>query len=79
MTPERVYLLLREEVLLREALQTRVDVLEHFIKRQFPEYFAGEAETEVDPSLKPIPITYGTPEESDPEKWKERSNERPQG
>lgn len=60
---------LRDETQRREALQTRVDVLEHFIKMQFPEYFAGEAETVVDLGLNPIPIVYGAPQESDPAKW----------
>lgn len=63
MTPERVYLHLRDEVQTREALQTRVDVLEHFIKMQFPEFFAGEVGTVVDPDLKPIPIVFGEPQE----------------
>ncbi len=55
--------LLYNEVKTREALQTRVDVLEHFIKMQFPEHFAGEANTIADPELKPIEIIYGEPEE----------------
>lgn len=71
---ERLLLLITDERRARETLQTRVDVLEHFIKREFPEYFAGEAETIVDPTLNPIPITFTAPQESDPTQWKERDN-----
>jgi hypothetical protein len=46
-----------------EVLKTRIDVLDHFIKSQYPEFFAGEAETKADPTLHPIPIIYGTPQE----------------
>jgi len=46
-----------------EFLTTRVDVLEHFIRMQYPEYFAGEVGTKVDPELHPIPIVYGAPQE----------------
>ncbi len=74
MTPEGVYLRLRDEVIARERLQTRVDVLEHFIKEQYPGYFAGEAETVADPELKPIPIIFGAPQEGDPQQWKDRNN-----
>lgn len=63
LSPENLYLRLRDEIRAREYLQTRVDVLEHFIKMQYPEYFAGEAETEVDPDLNPIPISFTKPQE----------------
>lgn len=39
-----------------EALNTRVQVLEYFIRERFPEYFAGEVGTIADPELKPIEI-----------------------
>jgi len=39
-----------------DALNTRVQVLEHFIKERFPEYFAGEAGTVADPDLRPIEL-----------------------
>jgi len=61
MDVETLYLRLRDETKAREYLQTRVDVLEHFIKQQFPEYFAGEVGTVVDPELKPIELNYGDP------------------
>lgn len=64
LTPETLYLHLYHEIKAREILQTRVDVLEHFIKQRYPEYFAGEAETVADPELNAIPIVYGEPEES---------------
>ena len=79
MTPEGLYLRLRDEIKAREYLQTRVDVLENFIKMQFPEYFAGEAETIADPALKPIPISFGAPQEGDPSKWKDRDKETSNG
>lgn len=41
---------------------------------QFPEYFAGEAETVVDLGLNPIPIVYGDPQEDDPAKWETPSS-----
>ena len=63
LSPERLLMRLRTEEKAREELQVRVDVLEHFIKRQFPEFFAGEVGTVCDPDLKPIPIIYGAPQE----------------
>lgn len=62
-SPEALYLRLYDEMKKREFLETRVDVLEHFIKLQFPEHFAGEAGTIADPELKPIPIVFGEPQE----------------
>lgn len=66
---------LREAEKTIERLTTRVDVLEHFIKMQFPEYFAGEVGTVVDLELNPIPILYGDPQESDPAKWETPSTD----
>lgn len=66
LTAERVYLYLHEEIKARQALQTRVDVLEHFIRMQFSGHFAGETTPEsvgVDDTLKPIPIVFGEPQE----------------
>ena len=47
-----------------DILRVRVDTLEHFIKQQFPGYFAGEVGTVVDTDLNPIPIIYGEPQEA---------------
>jgi hypothetical protein len=56
LTPERLYLYHRELVKKCEALETRVQVLEHFVMMKFPEYFAGEARTVTDPDLAPVVI-----------------------
>jgi hypothetical protein len=63
------------------ALRTRVDVLSHFITMKFPEFFAGEAQTVVDPDLKPVQIIphtlkpdFVSPAEASGER--ERANER---
>lgn len=71
---ERLLLLLTDLRRDFNALQTRHDAMEYFIKKEFPEYFAGEADTVVDPELKPIPIVYGEPQESNPKTWKENAN-----
>lgn len=71
---DEAYLRFRDALTKLDALTTRVDVLDYFIKKQFPEHFAGEAETVPDDDLNPIPIIYGEPEESDPTKWKEGEN-----
>lgn len=76
MTPERVYLYHRELEKLVQAQETRLQVLEHFIKQQFPEYFAGEVGTVVDDDINPIAITYGEPQERFNEvkqKWERRN------
>jgi len=70
LTNENLYLRLRDEIRAREYLQTRVDVLEHFIKMQYPEFFAGEVGTVVDPELNPIPISFGKPQEQFNERTK---------
>lgn len=73
---ERVYLELRDEVQLREALETRVQVLEHFIKDQFPGYFAGEVVTVVDPDLHDTDVTFGAAQErfnQDTQAWERRN------
>lgn len=59
-------LLLRNVDLARvnDELKTRVDVMEHFIKQQFPGQFAGEVGTVTDSDLNPISIIYGEPQES---------------
>ncbi len=74
---------LNEEILKRvdlgkrnDELRVRVDVLENFIKQQFPGFFAGEVGTVADTDLKPIPIIYGEPQESDPSQWQENENVR---
>lgn len=61
MTPEGLYLRLRDETKARELLQIRFDALESFIKDQYPQYFAGECGTIADPELKPIAIHFGAP------------------
>jgi hypothetical protein len=64
------------------ALQTRVDVLEWFIKQQYPGHFAGDTSPEtvgVDDTLKPIPIIFGEPQEQLNERtgeWETRKNGR---
>lgn len=69
-TPERVYLhhrdLLKRFNNLSEEhdlLKSRFAIMEHFIKERFPEFFAGEVGTIADPTLNPIEIVYGEPEE----------------
>jgi len=69
-TPERVYLHHRDLLKRHNELSARHDelaarfgILEHFIKEQFPEHFAGEVGTVADPELKPQVIVYGEPEE----------------
>ena len=61
MTVEQLYLRLFDEIKAREALQTRVEVLEYFVKEKFPEYFAGEVGTVADPELKPVITTDAEP------------------
>lgn len=56
---DRVYLMVRDLEKSRDALNTRVEVLEHFIRERFPEYFAGEVGTVVDLELNPVQIIYG--------------------
>lgn len=62
MDMETLYLLLRDQKRELDFLRTRVDVLEHFIKERYPQYFAGEVGTIADPELKPIVINYGAPQ-----------------
>jgi len=59
----RNYIELRDEIRQRKELQVRFDLMEQFVKERYPEYFAGEVGTVVDPDLKPIPIVYGEPQE----------------
>lgn len=54
MDSETLYLRLYDEIREREALQTRVEVLEYFIKEKFPGDFAGVVGTIVDPELNPV-------------------------
>jgi len=63
-TAETLYLRLFDEMKKREFLETRIDVLEHFIKMKYPNEFAGDADTITDPELKAINIVYGEPQES---------------
>lgn len=75
-TPERVYLLLREAEKKIETQDVRIQVLEHFIRERFPEYFAGEAGTTIDPELKAIELTFGEPQErlnEQTQKWERRN------
>lgn len=69
---EQVYIRLYDEIKQREFLQTRVDVLEHFIQMKFPEHFAGEVGTVADPELNAIPIVYGEPQETFPDDEKDK-------
>lgn len=59
----RMYLELRDEIRARCELQVKFLLIEQFVKEQYPEFFAGEVGTIVDPDLKPIPIIYGEPQE----------------
>lgn len=74
MTNEEMYLLLRDQKRAHDELKTRVDVLEWFIKERYPQYFAGEIGTVVDPDLNPIPITFDKPQEENRDTWKDRNN-----
>lgn len=42
-----------------EFLTERVNQLEKFIKDQYPQFFAGEAETVVDPELNAVTLHLG--------------------
>jgi hypothetical protein len=44
-------------------MRVRFEIMEKFVKDQYPAYFAGEVGTVVDPDLNPIPIVYGAPQE----------------
>lgn len=72
---------LNEEILRRndlgkqcDAMRVRLDIMENFIKQQFPGFFAGEVGTVADAELNPIEIVYGEPQERDPSQWKEGEN-----
>lgn len=56
---EEIYLQLRDEIRKRENLEVRVNVLDDFIKKQYPGFFAGEAETIADPAIAPLEIPLG--------------------
>lgn len=74
----RIYLALTDLQKEKDALNTRVEVLEHFIRERFPEYFAGEVGTEIDPDIKPIEIVFGEPQERLNEKtqqWERRNGD----
>lgn len=57
---ETLYLRLYDLTKQVEAIDTRLAVMEHFIKQRYPQYFAGEVGTVADPELKPIEIVYGS-------------------
>jgi hypothetical protein len=61
MDAELLYLRLHDEIKAREALQVRVDALEHFIREKFPGDFAGEVGTIADPDLNPVLLNVGSP------------------
>ncbi|MDE2019760.1 MAG: hypothetical protein KGJ13_05450 [Patescibacteria group bacterium] len=52
-------------------MATRVDVIDHFIKDRFPEFFAGEAGTINDPDLKPMAIDF----KAKPQEFSERDSD----
>lgn len=65
MSPEELYLLIREQQKTIAALTTRLEAIEYFIKEKFPGDYAGEAYEEnytgpvVDDGLKPIELHLG--------------------
>lgn len=66
MTLERLYLLLHDLRQDFEALKTRHDAMEGFIKDQYPQYFAGDAGTVADPDLSPVNLETNNVERADP-------------
>lgn len=60
-TPETNYLLIHEQQQKIIALETRLEVMEFFIKKQFPEFYAGEADTVVDPEFNDVVIDTAAP------------------
>lgn len=73
MTLEELYLVSRDQKRTIDYLTTRLEVIELFLKRQYPEYFAGEVGTICDPDLNPIPIVFGTPQEENRDTWQQRN------
>jgi hypothetical protein len=68
-TEDQIYrLIVRQQELTNQLneLQTKFAAIEHFVKDQFPGFFAGDAGTITDPELHPVPITYGNPRELAP-------------
>lgn len=58
-TPETLYLQLHDLRKQVEFLTSRHDEMERFIKDQYPQYFAGEVGTTIDPELNPVELHLG--------------------
>lgn len=59
MDTNELYLLIRDQAKAIAALNTRLEVLEYFVKDKFPGEFAGEVGTVIDPDLHPVELHLG--------------------
>lgn len=59
MNSDELYLLIRDQAKLIAAQNTRLEVLEYFIREKFPGDFAGDVGTVVDPELNPVVLNLG--------------------